>query len=480
MRRRFVLNIIFLCWLTACSSKAFDKSTKPVIDSPTPIHLSSPTRLAKILTSTSTVPVSSVTKVATSTLTPPVVTITTDIKKPITPQIVQLCPNQSETTIENLGLDQNEFLVVELYNETTGKKLLPSETGAAVVTFDNPIPQQVPNTAIKDGLSLVKYYLAADQRSIELVYEDSEKLHRQVWRSSWDGKYQRKVEEYDLVPLPANQSRWELGDSQYMVYEWNPNDPSTGIYSHPLSMHNRKTGESWNLSFFPEKTIILTSFILDGEPYLVNLEENRAGSSLSTAYNFSLYNLTTLEKKPAFQWLSGKDWVDWLTAHIVYLGDEHFTIIVPRTYGLDIGVDLDLGTILSLKKYEEVMQAIYLPGGDLSVNLFQGGYLHSKNGMVLIPQPINDMPRPLYFLDFQGMNLQDYCFFLEDPRTTSLYATFVVDPSDRFIAFTKTQFGLPDNPGGQSIKAVELLDLETGYFASFPEANFGVIGWAKK
>ncbi len=480
MRKRFLPPIVLLCWLTACNIAPVEEPTQPVIDTPTPTQSTTPVAPTVTLTSTPTMPAFTATETATVTLVPPTVTATAATLKPITPEVIRICPEKPEVPLEELGLDPNEFLVVELYDEVTGRKLSPSETGAFVVTFDNPIPQPVPDTAARDGLHLVRYYPASDRQSIVLVYEDPEQRHRQVWRSTWDGQRQWKVEEYELEPLPANQSRRELGEDKYLIYEWTPDDPSRGIYSRPLSFHDRRTGETWSLPTFPEKTIILKSLIMDGVPYLVYLEEKRESLSEPATYDFTLYNLVTLDAMPAFQWLSGKRWAYWLTVHLDYLGDEYFTMFVTRSYGLDLGIDLDLETVLAPKTYEEVMQAIYLPGGEFSVNLFQGGYLRSRNGMVLIPQPMENIPISFYFLGFQDLTLRDYCYTVEDHRSTLLYTSFRTSVSERFVIFTDTQFGSADNPGGQFIKAVEILDLDTGHFASISDAQFNVIGWGIK
>lgn len=481
MQKKLIFSMTLVYLLTACIGTLADKPAQPTLQTVSPAHSTHLLTPANYATAAQPTPASTAT--ATRTRVPPTSSATPVSLEPITPEITRLCPEQPEVSLTKLGM-RDKVLVVELYDKASGQKLSPSETGAVVVTFDNPIPQSIPNTTAKDGLTLVRYYPAADGQSIELVYEDPEERQRQVWRSSWDGQHQWKVEEYELEPLPDNQSRLELWDGKYLVYEWHLAYPAEGIYAHPLSMHDRKTGKVWQLPPFPDKTRLLRAFNVNGMPYLLYLEEKQTSVSTTpietyrTTLEFAFYNLNTFTVMP-LPWLSEKDAVDWLTTHFWY-SDGLFSVLVARPYGLDLGLGLNLETLLDTKTYDEVMQAVHLPLENYLVNLFQGAYLQTRNGMVLLPQPKRDIPAVLYFLDFQDFRLRDYCYSIEDPRATDSYTSFAVSGNERFVAFTKAQIGTASNPGGKFIQGIDILDLDTGRFARLSDVNFGVIGWIRR
>jgi hypothetical protein len=214
---------------------------------------------------------------------------------------------------------------------------------------------------------------------------------------------------------------------------------------------------------------------MNGIPHLLYMEEKRVSLSTSPTYEFFLYNLDTLTAMPAVQWLSGRNDVDWLTAHLFYLSKGYFNLLVTRFYGLDIGIDLDLETVLAPKVYDDVMQVIYLPEGEYSVNTFSLQFLDSQPKIVLLPRQMRETHIPLYLLDYQEMVLTDYCYSVQE----DLFKSFAVSASEKFISFTKSQLGSNDYPGGEWIQAVEIVDLDTGHSAIVPDANFGVIGWIK-
>lgn len=292
-RYRYLYFVVFLYLLAGCINTPASSSPQPsFVTTPSQVSLTSP---AATPFSTKPIPTATATVVATNMLSLSTLTATSNPITPevITPEMVKVCPDQPEVPLAELGL-ADKVLVVELYDEVLGKPLSPSETGAVIVTLDNLVPQQVPNTASKGDWKLIAYGPSSDRTGLNLTYEDPTGQFRQVWYSSWNGQRQWQLDEYELEALPESQYRVGLGDGKSLVIESAPES----LGEHPVSIYDSATEIEREIPPFPENTHIEWWGIIDGVPYMVYFVEEENANS------FALYNLDTFTSIPAFQWLT--------------------------------------------------------------------------------------------------------------------------------------------------------------------------------
>lgn len=380
----------------------------------------------------------------------------------IWPEITPLCPQQPEVLPESLDLE-NFILLVSPANSLPGKTSPPFT--AFIVPLDTLVMQPVPNTTIKDGLDLFRYDSSSDGRTIELRYGNDNNEHFQIWHSSPDGQDQGLVDDY---PLPKDHGYFLIDENRYFLYREDLKNNS----GYPTAIYDRATDEKIvDFPPFPDGTNIRDIFFLVDAPYMLYYQ----GSNID---DVGLFNLDTFTSIPVFQWLIGKDWVYSLNMFFLY-HDGLLDVIIPRSYGMDLALNLDLYRVQSDKAYEDVMQAVHFPGPNTS-ELASEMILIDKPRGLLVSRYIKEQTYvKVYYLDFQSMSLQDYCYQIENWYYSSdNVVEAYVSPDGRYVAYTTYVWPVGDTPA--SIISLRILDLKTGEYANIPDANYVVKGWLTK
>lgn len=377
----------------------------------------------------------------------------------ITPKLQIICPTQPEVPLEKLGIDSYMFLVTKYDKEKGYQK--PEETGALVASLDTLIPKQVPNTISKNGLRLVSYSFSPQDGLLWLSYKSEDNKKESVWLSTWDGKKQWELYEEEYTSPHFNSI---LIDNRVLFRIYQPDLKE--IYEKPISLKNLKTGVTHLFPSFPENLVIKDYFFMKDNFYLIYA----LGEDLD---QFTIYNDANQTSMQAFQWLDDKEWIDFSNTGIYFQENGLFLVRVVRPYGLDLGIDLNLDTVMQSKVYEEVMKAIILPGAEIPVFPGSTSGILLSNGMLIVRYTsFQANITHIYRLDFKDMVLNDYCF-----ETDS--GSIAISPDERFIAITTFHFGTVENPG-YFVKDVVFLDLKTGFWSKLKDVDYEVIGLYKE
>jgi hypothetical protein len=376
------------------------------------------------------------------------------------PEVLKVCPEQQEIPLDEMDLDPRFRLIMREIEH------IDNDSGLWSVSSSKPTPQVVPNTQAKEGRSLSGYAPSPSGRWLVLYFVDEGETERSIWLSSLDGQEQQKLLVLDLGKRPDF-----VTDDEMIVVDVPLEKQLTGErrwYDFvPLVRINPFTGVAKELPALPDGAIYDFYFINKNHRYAVYHLHDKPSEG------YFLYNYTESSSTPVFQWLQKIEGWHYLEPGVSQRGNGLFAVMVDRSYGFDMAVDLSFDQIFRQATYEEIMQAIFLPGGD-SVDITTLTYEDATKTSFPVIRTGADIyePQTLYMFDYQEMILKDYCLNVIASGSMS------ISPDERFLA--TTLYYVSDQVSGAGIrdfvpKEAIILDTKTGHYARFDGFESG--GW---
>ena len=264
----------------------------------------------------------------------------------------------------------------------------------------------------------------------------------------------------DEYTLEENHLRKRIDEDRYLLIRY---DPATQSF-YPLKVYNKVTGEIQDLPPFPDDIQRIDLILLNGDYHILYIQ----GGDIDDVV---LFNLDTFESTLVFQWL-----IDQGLAFIytwIYYEDGYFYVLVDKSYGMDVGIRLGLETITNITSYEDVMQPIHFSESEAHIYGLQ--FINDPSGIFIMR--MGEGRNPLYFLEFQTYTLKEFCYSIEDVFL-DYYTYYSLSPNEQYMVFSKLKYALGNNP--DALISVEILNLNTGEFATIPDANYIVKGLIHK
>jgi hypothetical protein len=372
------------------------------------------------------------------------------------PRVLKKCPPQREVPLTELGLEPDSRLLVMSFDEVPGE---PMKYGVSMISGDDLNPQLIPNTTSTDGWLYGNFSINPNGQWLLFMRWHEGDQQRHVWVSSLDGKQQWEV-------VTINDREWIYWVSEIELVVLGIPEERAGSFvtmdEYPLYSVNPFSGEKRTLLPLPDSAIFNGYFTLGGKPYTLYYE------GLQPFEKIILYDYSNDLSTPIAQWLVGKEWINFHNAGVGVNEEGVFDIRVYQPYGFDLAVNLDLENISLPNSYEEVMVAVVLPGVFLNNVVWRIGkdsfaieQTYYENG---------ENPTCFYVLEYNKMNLKDYCLDVEDPSNP-----VHISLDGRFVSFSLLEGLGSSNP--LHAKEVVILDLETGRISRIN--GFKVLGWAK-
>lgn len=390
----------------------------------------------------------------------------------VMPTNVWMCPTPFEVPLEKFGLD-DYFLLGRLRDRHNPGKL----SEAILIDLQQGALQTVPGSQPKEGWRLRNYKMAADGRSIELLYEEINGNRREIWHSSWDGTQRTLVASFSLPPLPSSEKGYEYGYQQIDDTWFAAMKSNWETYTnYPIFLYNWVTGETRKMPPFPEGASVYNFYVVDGTKYM--LMERWLDTQ-----QIELYNLENFTATPAFQWLLHGAWDEIFTS-ITYMDGLFYIEVFHDTLKMDLAMELDLETVLSNRTYQQAMHPIHLQGAS-TINstdfIAYGAFLHNAPlYLFAYPGRFEQGVSLVHLLDLNDNIVTNYCYPDRGEPQDWGYFSPSISPDQKFVAFTPDAIRPEDLINGISSYRVEILNLQTGELATISIPNFDIVGWGKK
>jgi hypothetical protein len=374
--------------------------------------------------------------------------------------IKQLCPEEREVKIGELGLSPNTHLLVVPYDYSFGS---PSTNGLSTVSSKDPTPHLILNSTPPDGYLNIGYSISPDGRWFTFYRLEEGDEVKTLWISSVDGKQQWEIIQLSYGYLTAwvsDQVIIVMGVPGANELEW-----ISGEDYVPLTRINPFTLEKHNLIPLSNEIVHNAHYDINGNPYDIYID------GWGPIYDIIIQIHTDNTTKSVFKWLIGKEWIN--ISNFNFWDDENgmFTVWVDRPYGFDLAENLTIDSISQDISYGDVMETVKLPNGFPNTSVVAG----LENSLYLIERydrySQDDNGINLFIFDFERNILIDYCFDRED------FTTWVnISPDRKFVAYTFFEGEDGENPS--HAKEVVILNLETGHISYLDGVK--VVGWGIK
>lgn len=260
-----------------------------------------------------------------------------------------MCPDQRQVSIEEVGLDPHLQLLLQSVSDE------PPRTIYRLSNYEiMSIP--IPVTLNTNGYNLTTFFPWNDNKSLILKYVSQDKWQYSFWFGTQDGQLQSEIASLDLS------MSYLFAKDYFVVLGDPPDDLRLDNWEFvPFYTVNITTGEKEELPHFATDISWSYFFIKEGSRSYLGYQ----GSFYKPQpHSYYLYNYTTGDAYPIFQWLDEiEDWYH-LIPSIYYRQDSGFMSYVGRSYGFDISKELDLVEMQRTAPYHEMMRAIVMPGED--------------------------------------------------------------------------------------------------------------------
>jgi len=347
------------------------------------------------------------------------------------PTMKQLCPEQAEVSLDQLGLDSTSHLIVRYGSQWN---LVRSDSTQQTIV-------SVPDT-IFAGIS-------PDQRWFAYHVEGVNGLDSELWVSSTDGKVQSMAAKY-AVTAPS------------IFYEWVNNETLIGFIG---SFGERITAT--RLNPFTQETLQITQITVTSGTTSYTFSPDASQVIYSEfPVSWMLYDYQTKTKRPVLPWLetSGENppspLIRW-TAN---------GISVTSLHAKDLRIVTNL-PLAELERSISPLQTVVLP--DHSKSSAQRIEWWSSDsrylGVSLVfggkdRYDVTGLPKAFYILDTYEWVTYAYCL-PEDLMPTRIHASL----DERFIAWTVVS--------NNTLQGVAVMELATGKRAFLPDVE--LLGWGE-